>query len=174
MDRAVRAPTSSSTPPPPCHSTRRRTSTPPTWRAPATSSMPLCGTAWSACPRLLDRRLRDPRPPPAARDGQAGGRRALRPGQDPGRDDLPGVPGKRADRADHPPQVVCRPGAPRRLRAPLRLGEHRPQLPHDRRGEQPLPALDVEDLCEAIPLTMTLPESRSTTPSTSAPASSRR
>src|SRR5215211_7956905 len=43
-------------------------------------------------------------------------------------------------RPDHPPQVVYRAGASRRVRAALRLGLHGTQLPHDRLGEQPLPA----------------------------------
>ena len=91
-------------------------------------------------PRLLDGGVRDTGPPSAVRDGQAGGRRALRAGQDPGRDDLPGVPGEGPVRPDHPPQVVRRAGAARRLRAALRLGLHGAQLPHDRLGQQPLPA----------------------------------
>ncbi len=60
-------------------------------------------------PRLLDGGVRDPGPPSVVRDRQAGGRRALRAGQDPGRDDLPGVPREGAYRSDHPPKSFIGP-----------------------------------------------------------------
>ncbi|CAA9525763.1 MAG: UDP-glucose 4-epimerase, partial [uncultured Rubrobacteraceae bacterium] len=94
--------------------------------------------AGGAC--VLDGGLRHTGPPPALRDGQAGGGRAVRSGQDPGRDGLPGVPREGPDGPHHPPQVLCGPREARGLRPLLRLGPHGARLPHDRLGQQPLPA----------------------------------
>ncbi|CAA9550420.1 MAG: UDP-glucose 4-epimerase, partial [uncultured Thermomicrobiales bacterium] len=90
-------------------------------------------------PHLLDRRLRHPRPPPAARGRQARGGRPLRAGQDPGRDHRPGGARAGPRGADHPAEELRRAGAARRLRPPLRLGARRPQLPDDRQRREPLP-----------------------------------
>ena len=91
-------------------------------------------------PHLLDRGLRHSRSPSRSRGRPAAGRRPVRRGQDRGRAGVPGVPREGHVRADPAAQVVRRAGAARRVRAALRLGVRRPQLPDARQRRQPLPA----------------------------------
>jgi hypothetical protein len=132
-----------------------------------------CDTGASGRAYLLDRRLRHPRPPPAARGRQDAGRRPLRRGK---------VLGGEICQEYRARACACRSSAPSPLSgrsgwASLRsstTGPRTARTSRARRRQQPLPAADVEDLCDAIYLCRHLParEGR-TTSSTSAPRSSR-